>query len=303
MKKIVIPGGSGFLGMKLAEYFKNKGFLVVILSRSKRSSEGNIQFQEWDGKNQGNWSSSLERAEAVINLAGRSVDCRYNQRNKDLILHSRLDATKAVGEAIRQCKTPPKVWINAGSATIYKHSLENGNDEQKGIVGSGFSVEVCKAWEKTFHNEVTPNTRKLFLRISIVLGKNGGAFIPIKQLVKLGLGGKQGSGQQMISWIHVEDFARSIEWLMKNKDKEGIYNIVSPKAEQNTIFMQKLRKRLEMPFGIPMPSFLLEFGAILIRTETELILKSRYVLPKRLEDEGFEFLYPNLGKAFGELVR
>jgi uncharacterized protein (TIGR01777 family) len=162
---------------------------------------------------------------------------------------------------------------------------------------------VCKAWEKTFHSEVTPDTRKLFLRISIVLGKDGGAFVPIKQLAKLGLGGKQGNGRQMISWVHIKDFVRSIEWLIENKNKEGIYNIVSPKAERNTIFMQKLRKQLRMPFGIPMPSFLLKFGAVLIRTETELILKSRYVLPKRLEDEGFEFLYPNLDVAWGDLVR
>jgi uncharacterized protein (TIGR01777 family) len=303
MKKIIIPGGSGFLGMEIAQYFRDKGFLVVILSRGKRQNRGNIQFQEWDGKNQGDWAAAFEGAEAIINLAGRSVDCRYNQKNKDLILHSRLDATKAVGEAIRQCENPPKVWINAGSATIYQHSLEKGNDEQNGIIGDGFSVGVCKAWEKIFHDEATPDTRKLFLRISIVLGKNGGAFVPIRQLVKFGLGGKQGNGQQMISWVHIKDFVRSIEWLIENKNKEGIYNIVSPKAERNTIFMQKLRKQLGMPFGIPMPSFLLKFGAILIRTETELILKSRYVLPQRLEDEGFEFLYPNLDVAWGDLVR
>lgn len=302
MKKIIIPGGSGFLGMELAQHFSSCGYNVIILSRSPKSAIGNISFVPWDGRTFAGWETSFEEAEAVINLTGRSVDCRYNQKNKDLILNSRLDATRIVGAAIRQCKNPPKVWINAGSATIYEHSLEKGNDETTGKIGTGFSVDVCKAWEKTFEEENCPDTRKLFLRISIVLGKTGGAFVPIRQLATFGLGGKQGNGEQMISWIHIHDFIRSIEWLIQYEDKSGIYNIVSPNPVRNAVFMEKLRQKVGIPLGLPMPKFLLKIGAVFIRTETELILKSRFVLSRRLGEEGFVFEFPGVGAAFGDLL-
>lgn len=302
MKKIIIAGGTGFLGQSLANYFKDKVEEIIILTRKEYPSEQNIRYIFWDGKSKGDWFYHLENADALINLTGRSVDCRYNEKNKAAILNSRIDSTEILGHAIRMCDNPPTVWLNSSTATIYRHSMDMEMNEETGEIGSGFSVGIAKAWERSFFNQVTPITRKVALRTAIVLGKNGGALHPIVNLAKLGFGGKQGSGDQYFSWLHEEDFSRAIHFLINKKELEGVFNVVAPKPTTNKELMLNIRTLLKIPFGIPLPKWLLEVGAILIRTETELVLKSRRVIPKRLIDGGFSFKYESITKSLRHLV-
>ncbi|MFT5834071.1 MAG: hypothetical protein ACI97N_001705 [Cognaticolwellia sp.] len=291
MQKIIIPGGSGFLGQHLANYFAEKGFEIVILSRSEKSSKGNIHYKKWDGKTIGDWTTTFENAWAVINMAGRSVDCRYNEKNKADILNSRIDSTKIIGEAIKNSQNPPKIWLNSSTGTIYRHSEDKEMTESKGELGDNFSVSVAKAWEKTFNEIDLPNVRKVVMRTSIVIGKNGGAMEPLVNLTKIGLGGFQGSGKQFVSWLQVEDFCRITEYLIGNEKAEGIYNVVSPKPVRNQFFMQTMRKVLGVPIGLPAMKWMIEIGTFFMRTESELVLKSRRLVPERLLSEGFEFKY------------
>lgn len=302
MKKMVIAAGTGFLGKIVTEYFKTKVKTIIVLTRGKSKEINNIKYVNWDAKTIGNWANELNNADVLINLTGKSVDCRYNKKNKDLILHSRIDSTIILAEAIQKCTNPPKVWLNSSTATIYRHSLEKEMDEINGEIGTGFSVNVATSWEKALFEQQTLNTRKVALRTAIVLGKSGGALQPILNLTRIGFGGKQGSGNQKISWIHELDFARSIEFIIHTKKIEGVINIVSPKPSTNSIFMKTLRKIIRVPFGIPISKPLLEFGAKLIKTETELILKSRNVIPQKLENHGFKFTYPELKSAINHLV-
>lgn len=288
--KIILFGANGFMGQHLIAYF-SKNNEVVAIQRTPQTDREQVRYVSWDGKNPGAWCQELEDADVVINLAGKSVDCRYTEANKAAIFSSRLDSTRAIGEAIRQCKVKPKVWLNAASATIYRHSFEPMT-ESKGIIGEGFSVEVCKAWEKAFFEFRDLGVRQIALRTSIVLGNDGGVMVPFKNLTKFGFGGKMGDGRQLFSWIHIEDACRAIEFLVKQEDLSGVYNIAAPNPITNAAFMQALRKRYKRPFGLPLPKKLLEFGARIIQTETELILKSRYVIPEKLLNEGFHFKYP-----------
>lgn len=303
MKKIVIAGGTGFLGECLSRYFAQKGYEVIILSRNIRTDRPPLSYQQWDGKTLGKWAQCLEGTEALINLTGKSVDCRYTTRNKKLIYSSRLEATKVLGLALAGCENPPKVWINAASATIYRHSLDTPMDEKKGELGEGFSVDVCKKWEQVFNNQQVPKTRKVILRIAIVLGYEGGAFRPLKNLVKVGLGGKQGNGKQKFSWIHEQDFVRITDYVIKNENVEGVFNVSAPNPVSNMELMNLLRKTLKMPFGLPSPNWLLKIGAVIIRTETELILKSRYVIPGKLIERSFKFDFPQLEDAVEDLIK
>ncbi|NER16235.1 TIGR01777 family oxidoreductase [Spongiivirga citrea] len=302
MKKMVIAGGTGFLGQILAEYYKNKYETIFILSRRKKDSNGNINYVQWDGKSKGSWFSHLENADVLINLTGKSVDCRYNEKNKTAILNSRVDATEILGHAIRICDNPPKVWLNSSTATIYRHSMDKEMDEETGEIGTGFSVSVATSWEESFFSQITPKTRKVALRTAIVLGKKGGSLKPIVNLVKAGLGGKQGSGDQYFSWLHEDDFANAIEYIISNKHLDGVFNLVAPKPATNKQLMGRIRYLLKIPFGMPLPKWLLEIGAIMIRTETELVLKSRRVIPKRLMDEGYSFKYGDLTKCMNHLL-
>ncbi len=301
-KKIIITGGTGFLGEYLTAYFIAQGYHIYIVSRGRKANESNITYLQWDGKSQGEWSAHIENAEAVINLAGKSVNCRYNETNKRIIKESRVNATRAIGTAIQNAKKPPKVWLNGGSATIYRYSEDMDMTEQDGELGTGFSVDVCKAWEATFDEYDTPNTRKVFMRISIVIGKDGGVVGPLRNLVRAGLGGKQGHGRQRVSWLHVHDFARIVEWLMAKDDFSGVVNCVSPHHVSNADFMKNFRKAYGVPFGLPQPKWLLKMGAVMIGTETELILKSRKVVPDRLLKAGFQFDYPTLDVALSEMI-
>jgi uncharacterized protein (TIGR01777 family) len=223
--------------------------------------------------------------------------------NKNEIYTSRLDSTSALGNAILQCKKPPAIWINSSSATIYEASFDSDMTETTGIIGNDFSMDVCKKWEATFNSFNTPVTRKIIIRTSIVLGKDGGAMMPLKNLVKFGLGGMQGNGKQFVSWIHEQDFCRAIEWLCENEKASGVYNVVSPTTARNEDFMKCLRKSLHAGWGIPAPGFILSVGAVLIGTEPELILKSRKVYPQRLLNEGFVFEFSDLKEALNHLCR
>ncbi|MFK7949956.1 MAG: TIGR01777 family oxidoreductase [Saprospiraceae bacterium] len=297
MQKIIIPGGSGFLGQHLANYFSNKGFEIIILSRSTKPSKGNIYYAKWDGKTMGDWTSHFENAFAIINMTGRSVDCRYTATNKTEILNSRVDSTKIIGEAIEKTKNPPKIWLNSSTGTIYRYSEDKEMTEKEGEIGEGFSVDVAKAWEKTFQEVKNPNVRKVIMRTSIVIGKNGGAMQPLVQLTKFGLGGSQGTGKQFISWLQVQDFCRITEYLIDNQNAEGIYNVVSPKPIRNKTFMKILRNVLHVPIGLPAMKWMIEIGAFFMRTESELVLKSRRLVPERLLSEGFEFKYVDIEEA------
>lgn len=301
MSKLIIAAGTGFLGQVLVSHFKNKFEEIVILTRGKSQTIDGTKHVNWNAKTFSGWENELENATVLINLAGKSVDCRYTQNNKREILLSRIESTKILNKAVLNCKNPPKHWLNSSTATIYRFSLDKEMDEADGEIGNDFSMNVAQSWEKAFFKTETPNTLKTALRTSIVLGKNGGAFIPLKTLAKIGFGGKQGKGNQFVSWIHEEDFARAVDFILE-KELTGKINIVSPKPIQNVDFMKKLRKAVGFPFGISLNKFFLEIGSFLIRTETELVLKSRNVITKRLLDNGFEFKFGDVDEAFRDLV-
>ncbi|WP_340202176.1 TIGR01777 family oxidoreductase [Ascidiimonas sp. W6] len=302
MKKIIIAGGTGFLGNVLIEYFKAKTVHFVILTRGKTVQKENVKYINWDGTHLTGWESHLENADVLINLTGKSVDCRYHKKNKLEILNSRVNATNVLQKAIEKCKTPPAIWLNASTATIYKHSEDTPMTEKSGEIGDDFSMGVAKKWEQSFFKKSLQKTRKIALRTSIVLGKNGGAFIPLKNLTRFGLGGKQGKGTQMVSWIHEIDFARAIEFILNTPNLEGVINVTVPTPVKNKNFMKSLRKTMNKPFGLWAPALLLKIGAFFIRTETELILKSRYVIPLKLQEAGFQFNFKSPAKAFQNLL-
>ncbi len=298
-KKIIIPGGSGFLGQYLHTYFTDKGYKVLILSRQPNGPD---QLQ-WDGRSSGEWAGEFENAHAIINLAGKSVNCRYTPKNKALILSSRIESTNIIGQAIQACSTPPKYWLNSSTATIYEHTpgQQAANSEKDGIIGNDFSPNIAKSWEQAFFKHETPSTIKTALRTAIVLGKKGGAFPLILDLAKKGLSTAQAGGEQWISWIHELDFARSLEFIMEKK-MDGVVNICSPHFIKNKFFYQALREKINPLINLPQPKWLLQFGALIMGTETELILKSRKVYPGRLLDEGFDFEIDGIKEAFEELM-
>lgn len=291
--KIVLAGGTGFVGNYLQQKYVALGYEVIIISR--QASHVN-----WNDKPK--IIASLENASMLINLAGKSVDCRYNEKNKKEIYDSRIDTTKALGDAILQCKNPPSLWINSSTATIYRHAEDSAMTEAAGEIGSGFSVEIATAWEKAFFDFSLHKTRQVALRMAIVLGKDGGVIHPLKNLVRFGLGGKQGKGTQMFSWIHIEDVFRTIEFVKDNEHITGAINTSAPNPITNAQLMHLFRKNMNMPFGLPAPTWLLKIGAIMIKTETELILKSRWVIPQKLMDWGFTFSYNTVDAALKEIL-
>ena len=288
--KILLAGGSGFIGRAIEKYFSTKGHSVSVLSRSPQRSTDVY----WDSKTIGDWTSTLKDSDVLINLTGKSVDCRYTPSNKKEILRSRIDSTAVLHEALAQENHSVKLFVNASSATIYEHSLHRPNTETNGVVGSDFSMDVVRAWEKTFFDTPTSNMRKVALRMSIVLGTEGGAYPTMRQITRLGLGGHQGSGKQMVSWIHIGDTVRAIEHIIHHKELEGPINVTSPTPVSNSQFMATVRAACGQTFGLSQPKWILESGAFFLRTETELLLKSRYVLPDKLLSSGFSFTYDNI---------
>ncbi|MDW8849373.1 TIGR01777 family oxidoreductase [Flavobacterium sp. MMLR14_040] len=301
MNKLIIAAGTGFLGQVLIHHFKDKFDEIVILTRGKSQTIDKIKYVNWNAKTFSGWENELENATVLINLAGKSVDCRYTKENKKEILWSRIQSTRILNKAVLNCANPPKHWLNSSTSTIYRFSLDKQMEEVNGEIGNDFSINVALSWEKAFFKTETPNTLKTALRTSIVLGKNGGAFIPLKTLAKIGFGGKRGKGNQFVSWIHEEDFANAVDFIIQ-KEIVGVINVVSPEPVRNFNFMQKLRKAIGFPFGIPMNVFLLKIGSFFIRTEAELVLKSRNVIPKRLLENGFEFKFGDIDKTFENLL-
>jgi uncharacterized protein len=293
--KIIIAGGSGFLGKSLENHFKNHE--VWILTRNpKRPNE-----IFWNAKNLGDWTELLENADVLINMTGKSVDCRYNDENRMEILRSRIDSTNVLQMAVDNCKIPPKTWLNSSSATIYVHAETQLMTEATGVIGDDFSMNICKSWEKAFFATTSSQTRKVALRTAIVLGREGEAFHKLKTITRLGLGGQQGNGRQKMSWVHVEDFCRAVEFIINDEKIDGAINISAPNPIDNQTFMKILRDKLKIPFGIPSPTFLLEIGTLFLQTETELLLKSRNVYPERLLNHGFRFRFETVDEALEEI--
>lgn len=296
--KIIIAAGTGFLGKNLEKYFTEKGNQVYTLTRNPKRKNEIL----WDAKTLGEWKNLLENSDVLINLAGKSVDCRYTDKNKQEIYDSRINSTKILQQAVDNCIHKPKIWLNASSATIYVHSETHLNTEENGIIGDDFSMNICKSWEKEFFKTENEDIRKVALRTSIVLGNNGGAFTKLKLITKLGLGGKQGRGNQNISWIHIDDFCKAVEYIIENKNLSGEINVTAPNPLFNEEFMRKLRKEMKIPFALNAAFWQLEIASVFLKTETELLLKSRNVYPEKLMKSGYKFTYPNVETAFKDLV-
>lgn len=307
-RRIILAGGSGFLGGVLARALSGADTEVVVLTRFPRSSSPGFRDVAWDGESPGLWEKELEGATAVVNLAGVSVDCRYHAENRRRILDSRLKPTCAIGRAIASCARPPAVWLNASTATIYRHTLGAPWDE-RGELGScpeakdSFSVHVAMEWERVFNEAITPQTRKVALRTTMVLGQARNSVLPtLLRLGRLGLGGPLAGGRQYVSWIHVEDFARAVAWVVRDERLVGPVNIAAPHPVTNAELMAEIRRACGVPFGLPATSWMLELGAFFLSTETELVLKSRRVVPGKLLESGFEFRHPKLREAIADLV-
>ncbi len=308
MNKIILAGGSGFLGGALAKHFGALGWEVVILTRTPKARPDSGREVAWDTNSLGAWAQELEGATAVVNLTGRSVDCRYTAKHRREIMESRVNPTRVVGEAIANCKTPPRVWLNSSTATVYTHTFGKPHDESSQDMDSAadakdaFSVEVAQAWERTLNEAITPRTRKVALRTSMVLGLGRNSVFPVlRRLTKLGLGGRQGTGNQFVSWVHVEDFCRAIEWIIAHDELVGPINQCAPNPLPNAEMMKLFREVCGMPIGLPATELMLEIGAFFLRTETELIFKSRRVVPGRLLASGFKFRFPTFREALVNL--
>ncbi len=308
--KIVIPGGSGQVGTVLARAFHERGYEVVILSRSERST-GPWRVVTWDGEKVGAWAKEVDGADVVINLAGQSVNCRYSEANRRIITESRLKSTRAVGEAIAAAENRPAVWLQASTATIYAHRFDAANDETTGIIGGSepnapdtwrFSIDVATSWERVANEMQASGTRLVLMRSAIIMSPDaGGPFDVLLKLVRLGLGGTCGSGKQYVSWVHDHDFARAVRFLIEHQQFSGPVNIAAPNPLPNGEFMRLLRRAWGASIGLPATEWMLELGAFILRSETELILKSRRVVPARLLHAGFEFEFPEWATAANDL--
>jgi uncharacterized protein (TIGR01777 family) len=309
--KIVIPGGSGQVGTILARHFQHTGHEVVVLSRKPAPAAWRVV--PWDAQQPGAWVQELDGADVVINLAGRSVNCRYTPANRRAIIESRVKSTQIVGEVIAACPRPPRVWLQASTATIYAHRFDAPNDEHTGILGGNepdapdtwkFSIDVARAWEQALGAVPTPRTRKVALRSAMTMSADrGGVFDVLLGLVRWGLGGRAGTGRQFVSWVHEADFIGAVEWLIHHEDVTGPVNVCAPEPLPNAEFMRALRRAWGARFGLPAARWMIELGAWVLRTESELVLKSRRVVPGRLLGAGFAFRFPSWPEAARDLCR
>jgi uncharacterized protein (TIGR01777 family) len=307
-KRIIIAGGSGFLGQALATHLLNAQWDVVILTRSPGRTGLAGRQVGWDARTLGDWVKEVEGSSAVVNLTGKSVNCRYNARNMQEILDSRVDSTRILGDAIGRCAQPPQVWLNAATATVYRHTFgepwdETGETEATAEAKDRFSVEVAWAWERTLNQASTLRTRRVAMRMAMVLGSGKNSVFPVlRRLTRLGLGGRMGNGRQFVSWIHETDYCRAVEWLINHDDFQGPVNLVAPNPIPNAEMMRTLRQVCGAPFGLPASNWMLEVGAFVLQTETELLIKSRRVIPGRLLKSGFDFRFQTIRKAFEDLT-
>jgi uncharacterized protein len=309
--KVVMPGGSGQIGTILARAFHQAGHEVVIISR--RPAKATWRVMEWDAKTLGEWTNVIDGADVVINLAGHSVNCRYTAENRRLIKESRVESTRILGDAIAQSSRPPRVWLQASTATIYAHCYDAPNDESTGVLGGSepdapdawrFSIDVATSWERELNESATPYTRKVLMRSAMTMSPDhGGVFDTLRTLVNCGLGGSAGDGQQYVSWIHYQDFIRAVYWLIERDELEGPVNIAAPNPIPNSEFMRALRAAAGISLGLPATPLMLELGAILLGTETELVLKSRRVIPGILTQSKFNFQFPTWAEAVRDLCK
>jgi uncharacterized protein (TIGR01777 family) len=303
--KIVIAGGTGHLGRILATALRDRGEEVVILSRNV-----DAHATLWDGRTLGLWARQIDGADVVINLAGRSVDCRYDERHRAEIIDSRVESTRVLGEAIALAASPPATWLQMSTATIYAHRFDAANDEITGIIGGQerdappswkFSIDVARAWERTLDNAAAPATRKVTMRSAMVMANGaGGPFAALRRHVMLGFG-RLGDGKQYMSWIHERDFVRAVAWLIDHKEIEGIVNLAAPEPLPSGEFLSILRHACGARIGLPVQEWMVAAGAFLMRTEPELVLKSRRVVPTRLVDSGLSFDFPRWAPAAADL--
>jgi uncharacterized protein len=307
--KLVIPGGSGDIGGFLVPQLRARGHSVTVLSRGGADRP---PVRRWDGCTVGAWAEEIDGCDAVINLAGRSVNCRYRPSNLRQMMDSRVASTRAIGRAIAQANRPPWVWLQMSTATIYAHRFDAANDELTGQLGGEepdapplwrFSTDIARAWERTLAEADTPRTRRVALRAAMVMSREPGAtFDLLERLARFGLGGSIAGGRQWMSWIHEQDFVRAIEWLLERDDLEGPVNLAAPEPLPQAQFMAELRRACGRRFGLPASRWMLSVGAFTLRTEPELLLKSRRVVPRRLEAAGFRFDYPDWSSAARELT-
>ncbi|MBB6039498.1 TIGR01777 family oxidoreductase [Phytomonospora endophytica] len=308
--KVVIPGGTGPVGAVLTRALLARGHEIVHLSRRPRADAA-VRTVAWDGRGPGPWTAEIDGCDAVVNLAGRSVSCRYTPENLREMMDSRVDSTRAVGAAIAAATNPPPVWLQMSTATIYAHTHAEPNDDS-GVIGGeepgvpaywAFSVDIARAWERAQAEADTPATRKVALRAAMVMSRDkGSVFDTLLRMTRLGLGGPVAGGRQFISWIHAEDFARAVAFLIDRDDIDGTVNVAAPGPLPQREFMRHLRAAAKMPVGLPATRWMAELGALAMRSDTELLLKSRRVVPRRLPENGFDFAFPEWPEAAADLV-
>ncbi|WP_067138039.1 TIGR01777 family oxidoreductase [Microtetraspora malaysiensis] len=307
--KIVIPGGTGQVGAILNRALTDAGHEVVVLTRRPMRDRE----VRWDGETLGPWAEKIDGSDIVVNLAGRSVNCRYTAANLRAMMDSRVHSTRVVGEAIAAAARPPRVWLQMSTATVYSHRFDAPNDEATGVLGGtesgvpnywAYSVEIAKAWEREQERAQTPNTRKVAMRAAVVMSPDrGGAFDVLLRMARLGLGGPVGGGAQYVSWIHDRDFVRAVEFLADRDDLAGPVNLAAPVPLPQRMLMRALRTAWGVPVGLPATTWMAELGALALRSDTELLLKSRRVVPGRLLEAGFAFDYAQWPEAADDLVR
>lgn len=307
--KFVLPGGTGQVGTVLRRALEADGHEVVVLGR-RPARAGEVR---WDGRTVGAWAKEVDGSDVVINLAGRSVSCRYTPENLKAMMDSRVDSARVVGEAIAAAARPPEVWLQMSTATIYAHRFDAAHDEDTGVIGGhepgvpdywGYSVDIATAWERELERADTPHTRKVALRSAMVMSPDrGGVFDVLSWLARLGLGGPVAGGAQYVSWIHDRDFVRAVEFLVERDDLTGPVNLAAPAPLPQRGFMRTLRSAWGVPVGLPATRWMAELGAFALRSDTELLLKSRRVVPGRLLTAGFSFDHPHWPEAAEDLVR
>jgi uncharacterized protein len=300
MKRIILAGGSGFVGRSLAPVLLSKGYHVVVLGRGAAQREGGVDYLQWDGRTLGAWASVIDGTEAIVNLTGKNINCRHNAKNRREIIRSRVDSVRVLGDAIAGCTNPPQVFVQTSGVGFYGDTGQHVADEEA-APGSDFTAEVCRQWEGAFHTLDLPTTRKVILRLGVVLGRQDGALPVLEKLTRLFLGGAVGNGRQFISWIHVSEVVRMFVASIEQTELTGVFNATAPAPVTNSQFMRELRRALHRPWSPPVPAPLARAGAWLMGSEGDLALLSSRCVPRRFLEHGFQFQFPNLPDAFANL--
>jgi uncharacterized protein (TIGR01777 family) len=302
MKRVILAGGSGFVGHALAPVLAAKGYQVVVLGRGMPHQKDGVQYLQWDGTTRGSWESSLDGAEAVVNLAGRNINCRHTPENRREILRSRVDSVRVLGEAIAKSSTPPRVFLQASGVGYYGDTGDRVTDEGAPL-GDDFPAEVCRQWEGAFNALDLPQMRKVIVRLGVVLGRDGGALPVLEKLTRWFLGGAVGSGRQFLSWLHIADAVRIFVSTIEQAEFTGVFNATAPVPLPNREFMRELRRALHRPWSPPVPAPMARAGAWLMGSDGDLALLSSRCIPRRLLEYGFQFQFPALREAFANLYR